>query len=127
MSKRSLQEIPEYAKGDYVLEKIAKEARQTKRNWLADQVLARDEPRIPVKKAFTEPIRRLIAPIDSRLNYALTRGFYFGRRWFFLFVLPVWGSHYCIKYHVANKPGALVMSKSPVFPGEAELDETRVR
>ncbi|XP_070564168.1 NADH dehydrogenase [ubiquinone] 1 beta subcomplex subunit 6-like [Ptychodera flava] len=122
----SLKDIPDYAKGDYVLERIKGEARQTRRNWLADQVLAPNEPRTPITKfpawqeAIRAPFRRMLGPIDERLNFGLTRIWFKGKRIFLFLLLPLYATHYVTKYHIANKPGAIVMSRPQVYPGDPD-------
>ncbi|XP_002739464.1 NADH dehydrogenase [ubiquinone] 1 beta subcomplex subunit 6-like [Saccoglossus kowalevskii] len=117
----SLGDIPEYAKKDYVLRKIAEEARQTRRNWLADQVLPAGEPRNIPKKvpAWQEVFIKPFRPLDRKLNHGLTRAWRTGSKVFLFMILPVWVAHYMTKYH-NNKPGNLVMSKPALYPGDSE-------
>lgn len=63
--------LPEWAKGDYVLEKWVGEERQRRRNWLRDQELHPKEPRPewrpknPFLERLREPFQRMLNPIDK--------------------------------------------------------------
>ncbi|XP_072172815.1 NADH dehydrogenase [ubiquinone] 1 beta subcomplex subunit 6-like [Diadema setosum] len=116
--------LPEWAKGDYVLERWVKEERQRRRNWLMDQKLHPSEPRPEWRPAnalmerIRSPFRSLIAPIDRVTGNRLAPLLWKGGIIFRYFVLPMWVTHYVVKYHIMTKPGFFVVSKRPEYPAD---------
>ncbi|XP_063962463.1 NADH dehydrogenase [ubiquinone] 1 beta subcomplex subunit 6-like [Lytechinus pictus] len=114
--------LPEWAKGDYVLEKWVGEERQRRRNWLRDQELHPSEPRPewrpqnPFLERLRAPFRQLLNPIDKLTGHRLRSVLWKGGFYFKWFVLPVWVTHYVVKYHLATKPGYIVTAKRAEFP-----------
>merc|ERR1712002_385467 len=114
--------LPEWAKGDYVLERWVKEERQRRRNWLMDQRLHPSEPRPewrpthPLVEGIKTPFYRLFNPVDAATGGRLRRVLFRGGVIFKWIVLPMWVTHYVVKYHIFTKEGFVVASKRADFP-----------
>ncbi|XP_033636980.1 NADH dehydrogenase [ubiquinone] 1 beta subcomplex subunit 6-like [Asterias rubens] len=120
---------PAWAQKDYVLKNWIKEERQRRRNFLADQVLEPNEPRPEYLKpgkakklwfAIRKPFWNALWPLNEAMNYRLFHGIYAVRRCVTVFLLPMWLTHYVIKYHVATVPGSIQIQKAPIYPGDED-------
>lgn len=115
-------EVPSWAKDDYVLSRWIKEERARRRRFLADQVLEPNEPRLHYKPSYTigerifAPIRNAFKPLDIATGGRLFHGWLHTKKWMVFLILPMWTTHYVVKYHILNKPDALVIERPPVFP-----------
>lgn len=114
-------EVPSWAKDDYVLSRWIKEERARRRRFLADQVLAHDEPRPPLRPQKTigdrifGPIRNAFKPLDAATGGRLFHGWLHTKKYLILLVIPAWTTHYVVKYHVATQPNGIVTQNKPVY------------
>ncbi|XP_069482103.1 NADH dehydrogenase [ubiquinone] 1 beta subcomplex subunit 6 [Ambystoma mexicanum] len=97
--------------------------RVLRRRWLKDQELSPREPVLPPEKLgpvdgfwkrFLEPRslwRLSMFKVYSAGVFTLTR-----------FLIPAWVVHYCVKYHINDKPYGIVSLKPRLYPGDVVLE-----
>merc|ERR1712035_82206 len=88
-----------------------------RRQWLKDQELSPREPVLPAKPlgAVSKFWAGFLEPKSLWRVFTLTR-----------LLLPAWIVHYYVKYHVAQKPFAIVDLKPKLFPGDTILETGEV-
>uniref|UniRef100_A0A8D0E5N4 NADH dehydrogenase [ubiquinone] 1 beta subcomplex subunit 6 n=1 Tax=Salvator merianae TaxID=96440 RepID=A0A8D0E5N4_SALMN len=129
MSKGSGVEHPRGPPGEVVGytpdEKLRlQQLRELRRRWLKDQELSPREPVLPPRK---------LGPIEGFWERFLQPGGFWRQQVFRTYktgkfiilggIIPLWLSHYIIKYHLMTMPYAVVSSKPKIYPGDV-IQET---
>ncbi|CAL8330198.1 unnamed protein product [Merluccius merluccius] len=100
---------------------------ELRRRWLKDQELSPREPVLQPRPA--GPVARFWAgflepkSLWRLYTYKAYRGGVFGLT---RVLIPAWIVHYCVKYHMANKPYGNVEVKPKLFPGDTILETGEV-
>nr|XP_007967219.2 NADH dehydrogenase [ubiquinone] 1 beta subcomplex subunit 6 [Chlorocebus sabaeus] len=101
--------------------------RELRRRWLKDQELSPREPVLPPQKMW--PMEKFWNKfLENKSPWRRTvHGVYQQGIFIFTHILvPAWIIHYCMKYHVSEKPYGIVERKAGIFPGDTILETGEV-
>ncbi|XP_038625769.1 NADH dehydrogenase [ubiquinone] 1 beta subcomplex subunit 6 [Tachyglossus aculeatus] len=101
--------------------------RALRRKWLKDQELSFREPVLPPEKL--SPLGRFWKNFlqPQTLPRIYTYKAYKGGVFFLTHILvPLWITHYYLKYHVQTRPYGIVERKPRIFPGDTIMETGEV-
>ncbi|XP_060618502.2 NADH dehydrogenase [ubiquinone] 1 beta subcomplex subunit 6 [Anolis sagrei] len=101
--------------------------RELRRRWLKDQELSPREPVLPPQKpGLVEGFWQNFLKPGSLWRNQVFKTYNAGVFLFTRILIPVWVTHYYVKYHLLYQPYGVVASKPKIFPGDTILETNEV-